>query len=98
MPPSRSASSYSHGRSGGASIKLAPQKHTIAQDMLKYATVVLEDVYGDLLTEIAAILDPEECNPWPHHSTISGASVALTRRIYRQVGRLPLVPLGEDKA
>jgi hypothetical protein len=44
------------------------------------------------------VLDPIEWNPWPHHATISGASLALTVESYRRVGGLPRVPLGEDKA
>lgn len=58
----------------------------------------LESVYEDLLNELAARLDPQDCNPWPHHSTISGATLALTRSVYRRVGGMPEVPLGEDKA
>ena len=41
---------------------------------------------------------PLQHNPWPHHATISGASLAITRTAYRSVGRLPRVPLGEDNA
>ena len=44
------------------------------------------------------LLDPLEHNPWPHHATISGASLGITRAAYCRVGRLPRVPLGEDKA
>ena len=58
----------------------------------------LEDAYETLLTEIASLLDPVDHNPWPHHATISGATIALTRETYRRVGGLPCVPLGEDKA
>ena len=58
----------------------------------------LESVYEDLLTEISARLDPQNENPWPHHATISGASLAITREAYLKVGRLPRVRLGEDKA
>jgi hypothetical protein len=58
----------------------------------------LEDAYETLLTEIAALLDPVDCNPWPHHATISGATIAVRRETYRRVGGLPCVPLGEDKA
>ncbi len=58
----------------------------------------LESVYEDLLTEVFALIDPQPGNPWPHHSTISGASVAVTREAYLRAGRLPRVPLGEDKA
>ena len=58
----------------------------------------LEDTYEKLLTELSWLLDPLEYDPWPHHATISGASLAVTRAAYCRVGRLPRVPLGEDKA
>jgi hypothetical protein len=58
----------------------------------------LEDTYEKLLTEFSWLLDPLEHDPWPHHATISGASLAVTRAAYCRVGRLPRVPLGEDKA
>jgi cellulose synthase/poly-beta-1,6-N-acetylglucosamine synthase-like glycosyltransferase len=58
----------------------------------------LEDAYERLLTELSWLLDPLQYNPWPHHATISGASLAITRTAYCGVGRLPRVPLGEDKA
>lgn len=58
----------------------------------------LESAYEALLTELSALLDPLDYNPWPHHATISGASLAITREAYRRVGGLPSVPLGEDKA
>ena len=58
----------------------------------------LESAYEALLTELSALLDPLDYNPWPHHATISGASLAITREAYRRVGGLPNVPLGEDKA
>jgi hypothetical protein len=58
----------------------------------------LEDRYEGLLTELYWLLDPLEHNPWPHHATISGASLGITRTAYRRVGRLPRVALGEDKA
>jgi Glycosyl transferase family 2 len=58
----------------------------------------LEDAYERLLTELSWLLDPLEHNPWPHHATISGASLGVTRTAYCRVGRLPRIPLGEDKA
>ena len=58
----------------------------------------LEGAYEALLTELSALLDPRDHNPWPHHATISGASIAITREAYLRVGRMPRVPLGEDKA
>src|SRR5271169_6552213 len=58
----------------------------------------LEDTYERLLTELSWLLDPLEHNPWPHHATISGASLGITRTAYCRIGRLPRVTLGEDKA
>jgi hypothetical protein len=58
----------------------------------------LEGEYETLLTELSARLDPVDFNPWPHHATISGASLAVTRKAYLRAGGLPRVPLGEDKA
>jgi hypothetical protein len=58
----------------------------------------LESEYETLLTELSARLDPIDFNPWPHHATISGASVAVTRQAYFRAGGMPRVPLGEDKA
>jgi Glycosyl transferase family 2 len=58
----------------------------------------LEETYERLLTELSSLLDPLEHNPWPHHATISGASLGITRAAYCRIGRLPRVPLGEDKA
>jgi hypothetical protein len=58
----------------------------------------LEAVYEALLAELSAWLDPQDCNAWPHHATISGASLGVTRRIYERIGGLPPVPAGEDKA
>ena len=58
----------------------------------------LESEYEALLTELDARVDPLPYDPWPRHATISGASIAITRKIYEEVGGLPRVPLGEDKA
>jgi hypothetical protein len=37
----------------------------------------LEDTYEGLLTELSWLLDRLEHNPWPHHATISGASLGV---------------------
>src|SRR3984885_7843832 len=58
----------------------------------------LEDTYERLLTELSWLLDPLGHDPGPHHATVSGASLGVTRTAYCRVGRLPRVPLGEDKA
>ena len=57
----------------------------------------LEAAYGDKLIEIAAILDPRPHNPWPHHATASGASLAVALATYRSIGGLPDLALGEDR-
>jgi GT2 family glycosyltransferase len=58
----------------------------------------LEAIYAMQLIEIAALLDPQSHNPWPHHATASGASLAVTLSAYRRIGGLPALSLGEDKA
>ena len=58
----------------------------------------LESEYEALLTELYARVDPLPYDPWPNHATISGASIAITRKAYEEIGGLPQVPLGEDKA
>jgi cellulose synthase/poly-beta-1,6-N-acetylglucosamine synthase-like glycosyltransferase len=58
----------------------------------------LEDEYEKLLTELFSLLDPLDHNPWPHHATISGASLGITCAAYRAIGGCPRVSLGEDKA
>jgi hypothetical protein len=58
----------------------------------------LEDRYERQLTKLSWLLDPLEHNPWPHHATISGATLGVSRKAYCRVGRLPRFALGEDKA
>jgi hypothetical protein len=58
----------------------------------------LEAEYELLLTELSAVVDPLPWNPWPHHATVSGASIAVTAEAYRAIGGAPRLPLGEDKA
>jgi hypothetical protein len=53
----------------------------------------LESAYEALLTELSALLDPLDHNPWPHHATISAATIAITRDAYLAVGGLPRVPI-----
>ena len=52
----------------------------------------LEDAYEGLLTELSSLLDPLEHNLWPHHATISGASLGITRDAYCRVGACPVSP------
>ncbi|WP_062209816.1 glycosyltransferase [Aureimonas sp. AU12] len=48
--------------------------------------------------EIAACLDPDPHNPWPHHGNIGGANFGLAGGVYAGIGGLPDVPFGEDRA
>ena len=58
----------------------------------------LEGAYEALLIEIGARLDPEPWNPWPCHWTTSGASLAVRRTVYKRIGGMPALAVGEDRA
>jgi glycosyltransferase involved in cell wall biosynthesis len=58
----------------------------------------LEDRYDALITEAEARLDPDPHDPWPCHRTAIGATLAVTRAAYLQVGGMLEIPLGEDGA
>lgn len=58
----------------------------------------LEDTYSALLTEAEARIDPDPYDPWPCHRTTIGATLAVRLSVYRQVGGMPAIPLGEDGA
>jgi glycosyltransferase involved in cell wall biosynthesis len=58
----------------------------------------LEDIYDGLITEAEARIDPDPHDPWPCHRTAIGATLAVTRTAYLQVGGMPEIPLGEDGA
>jgi hypothetical protein len=57
-----------------------------------------ECAYDALCDEIHALLDPDPADPLPRHTQQSGASIAVTARMYRRCGGLPAVPHGEDRA
>jgi hypothetical protein len=57
----------------------------------------LECAYGDLLEEIATLVDPTLWDPWPRHTEHSGASIAVTWDAYLRAGGMPMTPLGEDR-
>ncbi|AWN40664.1 glycosyltransferase [Methylobacterium durans] len=78
-------------------IALDPAEAAALPDCL-HARGRLEGAYEALLTEIAARLDPEPHDPWPRHATESGATLAVRLSAYRQVGGLPPLALGEDRA
>ena len=57
-----------------------------------------ECFYGELLDRISAELDPDPFDRLPRHSEHSGASIAVRVSAYRCAGRIPAIPLGEDRA
>ncbi|MBH0238001.1 glycosyltransferase [Methylobrevis albus] len=58
----------------------------------------VESAYEHVLDALAARLDPLPHDPWPNHSTHSGASFAVTLAAYRRIGGLPAAENGEDRA
>ena len=58
----------------------------------------LEETYHALITEAEARIDPDPHDPWPCHRTTIGATLAVTRAAYLQVGGMPEIALGEDGA
>ncbi len=78
-------------------IALDPVESARLPDAL-HARGRLEGAYEALLAEIAAAIDPDICDPWPTHWTESGATFAVRLSVYRRVGGLPAVEVGEDKA
>jgi glycosyltransferase involved in cell wall biosynthesis len=57
-----------------------------------------ECAYDALCDEIHARLDPDPADPMPRHTQHSGASIAVTGRMYRRCGGLPAINHGEDRA
>jgi hypothetical protein len=54
--------------------------------------------YEALLTELAAVLDPDPDDPWPRHAMEAGASLGVRLSWYLKVGGVPVQPMGEDRA
>jgi hypothetical protein len=57
-----------------------------------------ECAYDALCDEIHARLDPDPADPMPRHTQHSGASIAVTGRMYRLCGGVPAMNHGEDRA
>ena len=51
-----------------------------------------------LLDDLAWISDPEPHDPRPRHTEASGASLAVRVAAFRQVGGIPAIQAGEDRA
>ncbi len=58
----------------------------------------LEGGYEARLIALEAVIDPIPHDPWPRHWTTSGATLAVRLATYRQVGGMPPLAVGEDKA
>ncbi|GAB2532995.1 glycosyltransferase family 2 protein [Spirosoma aerophilum] len=59
----------------------------------------LRDVmYRTLVAKAEALYDPYPHDPWPRHFQHFGASIAVTCRMYDEVGRMPEKPFLEDEA
>lgn len=63
-----------------------------------HARGALEGAYESRLTELEARIDPIPHDPWPRHWTTSGATLAVRLSTYRQVGGMPPLAVGEDRA
>lgn len=78
-------------------IALDPDEAARLPDAL-HARGRLEGAYEALLTELVTTIDPRPDDPWPCHWTASGATLGVRLSTYRQVGGMPAVPVGEDRA
>ena len=58
----------------------------------------LEWQYQQLVAELVARVDREAHDPWPRHNQNCGASAAISASVYREIGGLPPIPVGEDRA
>jgi glycosyltransferase involved in cell wall biosynthesis len=57
-----------------------------------------EVAYGQILDQIRSIIVPDPADPWPRHQEDSGASLAITKTMFRRIGGVPRMPSGEDRA
>ncbi|MBP1179740.1 glycosyltransferase [Methylobacterium sp. PvR107] len=101
VPPNWVARNFAAIRGGADAVagrvELDPAEAALLPPSLP-ARGKLEDLYDALITEAEARLDPDPHDPWPCHRTTIGATLAVTRAAYRQVGGMPEIPLGEDGA
>jgi glycosyltransferase involved in cell wall biosynthesis len=101
VPPNWVARNFAAIRGGADAVagrvELDPAEAALLPPSLP-ARGKLEDLYDALITEAEARLDPDPHDPWPCHRTTIGATLAVTRAAYLQVGGMPEIPLGEDGA
>lgn len=63
-----------------------------------HADDALECELTELLDKIAFIVDPVPADPWPRHTEAAGASLAVTVAAFNNVGGIPAIAAGEDRA
>lgn len=56
------------------------------------------DAYWARVREIEDAVEPMPWDPAPRHGDHTGASLALSRELYRRAGGVPLIATGEDRA
>jgi hypothetical protein len=61
-------------------------------------TYLRQVAYDFLIAELEDLIDPDPFDPFPRHFNHLGASLAVTARLYAQIGGLPDVLEDEDKA
>ena len=61
-------------------------------------TYLRQVAYDFLIAELEDRIDPDPFDPFPRHCNHIGASLAVTARLYSQIGGLPDVLEDEDKA
>jgi Glycosyl transferase family 2 len=61
-------------------------------------TYLRQVAYDFLSAELEDLIDPDPFDPFPRHFNHIGASLAVTARLYSQIGGLPDVLEDEDKA
>jgi hypothetical protein len=61
-------------------------------------TYLRQVAYDFLIAELEDLIDPDPFDPFPRHFNHIGASLAVTARLYAQIGGLPDVLEDEDKA
>lgn len=62
------------------------------------ATGKLEWEYLALLAQAEAVFDPVPHDPAPRHAQRCGANIGITKAMLKQVGGVPQIPSGEDRA
>lgn len=57
-----------------------------------------ECAYDAVCDDLHGLLDPDPFDPLPRHTQASGASIAVTGRMYRLAGGMPIVASSEDRS